>query len=427
MGAHAISLLGGAALRVSVVLAIAAATHAGGGRGEEGLALFASKALIASREGAQVLDDAVVLVKDGRIEAVGPRRGTQVPEGYQRLDVGSRWVMPGMIDLHTHVGGSGRDINDMVYQTNEGLRVSPAVEPRNPMLLREVAAGITTVLFIPGSGTNIGGAGILMKTGLDTFEEMRIRDPGSLKIAQADNPARWGYGMGRITLNYHIRGTVRRGLAYARAWREHEAGRGPRPAKNVQYEVFRDLLEKRTQVSTHTQVYQVVLATITILRGEFGLDVYIDHGEWKGFLAAELAREMQVDAIIGPRQIDTFQGRIDTDGRILGVAAGYQERGLERVGFNTDAPVVPGEELPLQSAVGVRYGFDNSRMQAVRALTIVPAMTAGIADRVGSLEAGKDADIAVVTGDPSDPRSAVDLVFIEGRKVYEVGDGPRRW
>jgi imidazolonepropionase-like amidohydrolase len=89
--------------------------------------------------------------------------------------------------------------------------------------------------------------------------------------------------------------------------------------------------------------------------------------------------------------------------------------------------VIPQEELFLQSAINVRYGFDNSNMAAVRGHTIVPAKTARIDHRVGSLERGKDADIVVTTGDPSDPRSSVELVLIEGRAVYDVQLHRRRF
>ncbi len=407
--------------------------------GGPGLALCTAKALTAAWEGPATVDHAVLLVRDGRIERIGPSREVPIPVGYEVLDVGERWIMPGMIDLHTHIGGTG-DINDMVYQTNEGLRVSTAVVPGNPALERDVRAGVTTILFIPGSGTNVGGQGILLKTGLSTFEEMRLRDPGSLKIAMGDNPTRWGYGMGRAMMNFNIRCVLRAGLAWARRQEQPESEPGGGSGANdVRFEIFRALLDGSTQVSTHTQVYQLVMNTIRILKGEFGIDVYIDHGEWGAFRLAPIAQAQGVAAICGPRIIDTFANdRADTDGAIMSVPGEYQRLGLQHVGFNTDAPVVPAEELPLQAAMGVRYGFDSARMQHVQGLTIVPARVAGIADRVGSLEPGKDADLVVLGGDPADPRNAVELVLIEGRVVYrapaagrEAGrvgaGGPRLW
>jgi imidazolonepropionase-like amidohydrolase len=109
------------------------------------------------------------------------------------------------------------------------------------------------------------------------------------------------------------------------------------------------------------------------------------------------------------------------------IAGEYQARGMDMVGFNTDSPVIPQEELFLQSAVNVRYGFKNDDAQAVRGHTIVPAKTAGIDKRVGSLEPGKDADIVILSGDPSDPRTSVEIVFIEGRKVYDTARDVRRF
>jgi imidazolonepropionase-like amidohydrolase len=379
-------------------------------------AVHATKALVASFDGPQCVDDALVVVRDGRIESVQPARAAAPPADLALFDVRPNWVVPGFVDLHSHVGGRGGDINDMVLQVNAGLRTAPTVEPSNRELDRAVAAGVTTILYIPGSGTNMGGAGILLKTALPTFEEMRVRDPGSLKIAQGDNPTRWAYGMGRGLMNYHIRTELARGLAYAK----RRAGGDPTVERNLRFDVFEDLLAKRTQVSTHTQIYALVHYTLEIVRREFGIDVYIDHGEWKGYLATPQALELGVAAICGPREIDAPGGRaMDYDGRIVGIAGEYQARGMELVGFNTDAPVVPQDELFLQASMGTRYGFDAREMQGVRGLTIVPAKVAGIDGRVGSLEKGKDADLVVISGDPLDPRSVVQRVWIEGRLVHE--------
>jgi adenine deaminase len=145
--------------------------------------------------------------------------------------------------------------------------------------------------------------------------------------------------------------------------------------------------------------------------------------------AAPLAQEIGVQAIIGPRELD---GTIvplcpGTDGKFVGIAAGYQQAGHQQIGFNTDSPIIPEEELPVQATVSVHYGFDDARMDSVRGLTIVPAITAGIDDRVGSLAPGKDADLLVVTGDPIDPRNVVQKVYIEGEPVYDETRDGRRW
>jgi len=398
-----------------------AAGEPGAAGSERGLALRAVKALCVPAEGPQVIDDALVLVKDGRIEAVGRARALEVPDGYEVLDFGELWLTPGLVDLHVHTAGALGDLNDMVYLTNPGLRASTTVTPRNPAIARSLAGGVTSMLLVPGSGTNMGGQAVLVKNGLAHYEESEIRNPGALKLAQAGNPERYLFQVGRSFMNWNTRNTFLRGLAYARKWARFEKEGGEEPEVDLQFEVFRDLLAKRTQVAVHTQIYQVVMMTVLMVKREMGLDVYIDHGTFDGWRAAPLAQEFGVPAILGPRNISRhYSGFIDTDGQIQGVAAKYQEGGLEMIGFNTDAPVIPGEDLSVQAAMGVRYGFELDHLETVRGLTIIPALTAGIADRVGSLEPGKDADILVVTGDPADPRTSVEIVFVEGRRVYDA-------
>jgi len=432
LGFLAFLALLGAPARSQTPAQTPARAPAAGERGGPGLALLARKVLTVPFEGVQFVDNAVLLVKDGKIEAVGTKAETAIPAGYQIVDLGDRWLMPGMIDLHSHVAGTF-DINDMVYLCNPGLRVSCSVIPENPRFKVAVAAGVTTVLFIPGSGVNMSGQGVLVKTGLDRYEDAVIRNPGSLKIAQAGNPEGWTVGVGRSFMNFDLRQVLRRGKAYAERWKAHDASSGSEaPEKNFDLEIFRALLEKKAQISTHTQIFQVVLTTLTMLRREFGFDVYIDHGEMAGYKLAALAVELGVPVISGPREVEvptrTFINWTGSNPEaILGIAAEYQKGGVKMLGFNTDAPVVPEEELPIQATVSVHYGLDDSQVESVRGLTIIPAITAGIAQRVGSLEPGKDADILIVTGDPIDPRNIVERVFIDGRSVYDVAKEKRRW
>jgi len=437
-------------LRALLALALAAAPGAvpvagaerpgpkPGEAGGAGLALRSRKVLTAALEGPQVIDHGRVLVKDGRIEAVGPASATPVPEGYVEIDVGEAWLMPGMIDLHCHIAAGNvlfkNDINDMVYLTNPGLRACAGVVPNNHLMRRGVGGGVTTVLFIPGSGTNMGGQGVLLKIGLERYEESELRNPGSLKLAQAGNPERWTIGVGRSFMNWNTRNTFKRGIAYAKRWEAFEQGSGEEPEKDLELEIFRALYGKEAQVSTHTQMYQVVLMTITMVAQELGLDAFIDHGSFDGYRTAALAQAAGVQAILGPRMIaSTFPGFIDTDGKIIGMAAAYQERGHRVIGFNTDCidegvfVTPPQEELSLQAGMSVRYGLENTNLESVRGLTINPAIAAGIEDRVGSLEPGKDADVLVISGDPGDPRTRVERVYTDGRVVYDSATERRRW
>ena len=412
---------------------VSASSESGPAPGEVGgpeLVLRASKILTCAQVGARVIDHGVVAVLDGRIAYVGQEADLPDPARERVLeDVGENWLMPGMIDLHTHESGislfKGNDLNDVVFLTNPGLRASAAVQPGNHASMKAARAGVTTVLYIPGSGSNIGGAGVLLKTGFDRYEDAELRNPGSMKLAQAGNPERFAWGVSRSFMNWHTRDTLRRGLAYARAW---EAG--TTDEVDPQWELFRGLLNKTVQVSTHTQIYQVVLETLTMVREEFGLDVYIDHGTIGAWKLGGLAESLGVPAILGPRNVDTpsrgflrWAANIQDEGW-RGVAAGYQAAGNTHIGFNTDAPIISDEEFTMQAAMAVHFGFEDSQMQTVRGLTIIPAMAAGVADQVGSLEVGKQADLLAISGHPADPRSRIGLVLIEGRRIDDPTSGP---
>jgi len=415
-----------------VVVANAAAYENPGAVGQPGLALRTAKALVAEYQGRATIDHAVILVRDGRIEAVGGASSVEIPNGYETIDVGSNWIMPGMIDLHSHVAHGLNDLSDSVYLTNPGMRTSAAIIPGFAYMEEAVAGGVTSVLYIPGSASNMGGQGVLLRTTGDSYEDMELRTPGSLKLAQSGNPERLGpHYPQRSFMNWNTRNTFRRGVAYAKRWMDYEEGKGPKPERDLQFDVFRDLLSGKTQVSTHTQMYQVVLMTLTMIARDFKLPVYIDHGTFDGFRAAAMAEELGVPAILGPRQVcATFPGFIDTGGAVEGVAAKYQEAGHKLIGFNTDSIGIFGiqqTELALQSAMGVRYGFNDDDMDSVRGITIVPAMASGLDEILGSIEVGKEADLVVVTGDPNDPRNSVEMVFMKGRKVYDTAVDKRRF
>jgi imidazolonepropionase-like amidohydrolase len=371
-----------------------------------------------------VLEGAAVLVSAGRIEAVLRDAGPDFapPPGYEPFDARDRWLLPGFVDLHSHIGGT--DINDMVYPVNPGLRVLDNIRPGNPLLQKAVAGGVTTILFLPGSGTNMSGFGALMKTAGSTLDECLVRFPGALKIAQGGNPERGGgdLGLDRMGMNWLIRNALREGKVYTEAWDDYAAGQRPSaPERNPRLEYFRGLFHKEFPVIVHTQGYPLLASTLRILKDEMGLWVVIGHGCFDApRLAAEAARR-GVPVITGPRGF-----RFDPDlGRFEGQAASWYAGGVKELGLNTDAAVVPEEEFVFQASMAVHYGLEPE--VALKALTIVPARAMGIEKRVGSVEPGKDADLVVWTGDPLDVRNYVLLSIVNGRVAYDVRREPRRF
>jgi imidazolonepropionase-like amidohydrolase len=371
----------------------------------------------------QPIVNGTILVSDGKIEAIGPRDKVKVPDGYTVLDHGDKFAMPGLVDVHSHVGGSG-DINEMVYQTNPELRVLDVIKPHNERLKVAVAGGVTTVCFIPGSGTNMGGWGALMKTGPGTVEEVVIRSPGVLKIAQAGNPERQGgeVGSGRMGMNHVIREQLRVGQGYVKDWDDWGAGRrATKPTRNLRLEYFKPLFHREIPILVHTQGYQVIQSTLRILHDEFNLKVIIGHACFDSYRLAEETKKRGIPVMSGPRIF-----RYDTEtGQIRGIVAEYAQRGVTFLGVNTDAPVVPQEELFFQATMAVRFGWTEE--QALRGLTIEPAKALMIDKRVGSLEVGKDADVVVTTGPIIDPRAYVTCVLIDGRVVYDTKKDRRRF
>lgn len=376
----------------------------------------------------------VVLTENSTVVAVGPAADTPIPEGYEIIDCGDSWITPGLVDLHCHVASAGTgDINDAVHANNYEFRTLDLVTLDHPSLRRALAGGITTVLYIPGSGSNTGGFGTLTKTHGRSPEEARVRFPGSLKLAQAYNPLRNGGDLGStiMGMNDGTRDAFLRAQRYHQAHEDHKAG-GPKPEFDPSMEYLRGLMRHEYPVSVHTQQYHVVLATIQELRQEFGLWTVIVHGTMDAYPLSGLAAETGVPVCLGPRQFhyDTATSRFiglagvwyhgfdpaNLDLPYPGVRGPQRGLGRDAIGINTDSPVVPQEQLTLQAAMAVRLGLPHDI--AIRGLTINPARMIGADHRLGSIEVGKDADLVVWSGDPLDPRHHARRTIVNGQTAY---------
>lgn len=381
------------------------------------------------------IDNGVVLTKNGTIVAVGRADQVEVPEGYEKVDCGDAWIVPGLIEAHCHIASPSFDLNDTVHATNPEFRTLDLVTLNHDQIKVAQAGGVSTALYIPGSGSNMGGFGTLTKTWGRTPDEALVRFPGSLKIAQAGNPERGSGDLGTdmMGMSEGIRITLQRGKRYHEEWVAFEQGKGPQPKKQVDLEYLRGLFRHEYPVSVHTQIYQVVLNTLQELRQELGLWTVIVHGTFDGYRLSEDMMEFGVPIAGGPRQYffntrtSRFEGLVGNWYR--GGQHGWREpvKGLGRdgVGVNTDSPVVPQEQLPLQAAMAARLGLPHE--VAVRGLTINPARFLGIEHRVGSLEVGKDADLGIWSGDPIDPRSHVRTMVINGTICYRRNDARPMW
>lgn len=377
-------------------------------------------------EGDPIDGGAVILTKDGKITGIGKASETAIPEGYEVVDLGDTWCAPGLVELHCHIAGRGFDLNDTLHQTNPEMRTLDLITMDHENLRNALAGGVTTVLLIPGSGSNMGGFGTITKTAGRSPEEALVRFPGCLKIAQAGNPERYSGDLGMTTMgmNHGLRLTLERGRKYYQAWEDFDAGTGPKPKFDPGLEYLRGLFRHEYPVCVHTQLYQVALATLRELRDEFGLWTVIVHGTFEAYRLSEEAHKRGVPVCNGPRQFffdrgtSQFVGLANAwfDGGSHNPQRAVRGLGIDGVGVNTDSPVIAQEQLQLQSALSVRLGLPWE--VGMRAVTINPAHFAGIDDRVGSLVVGKDADLVFWHGDPLDPRSAVESTVVNGSIAY---------
>ncbi len=381
------------------------------------------------------IEDGVVLTRNGKIVAYGKADEIAVPDGFEVMDLGDTWCVPGLVELHCHIAADGFDLNDTVHQTNPEMRTLDLITMGHQQMVDARAGGVTTVLYIPGSGSNMGGFGTLTKTWGRNPQEALIRFPGCLKVAQAGNPERRSgdLGLGPMGMNEGLRLTFEQGKAYHEEWVAWEKGEGPKPEKKANLELLRGLFRHEYPVAVHTQIYQVAQQTIRQLRLELGLWTVIVHGTFDAYRLSEFAQVSGVPIANGPRQYHFDSGRgwgsgSGAESSFVGLADawysggqhGWQEPvkgvGIDGIAVNTDSPVVAQEELTLQCAMAVRLGLPDA--VGLRALTINPARFMRIDDRVGSIEVGKDADMAFWSGDPIDPRSHVRMTVINGNVAY---------
>jgi imidazolonepropionase-like amidohydrolase len=372
-------------------------------------------------------EDGVVLISDGRIEAVG--RDVRVPEAAERLDAAGKVVLPGLVDAHTHLGvheeaegWAGQDTNEMTDPVTPQVRALDAINPADLAFADAVAGGVLTVNVNPGSGNPIGGQAAAIRTAGRTVDEMLLRAPSGLKSALGENPKRvYGDRKQLPSTRLGTAAVIRDALVKARNYLDKldRGDDGEPPERDLRWEALGLVLSGEIPWRQHCHRADDI-ATALRLADEFGYRLVIDHGTEAALLADRLA-ERGVPVLIGP--LLTSRSKVELRNRSLASPGRLAAAGVE-LGIITDHPVVPIHLLHVQAALAVREGLDPSA--ALRAVTLTPARVLGLDDRLGSLEPGKHATLCVWSGDPLDARSRVETAWIEGRQVFGSDpDSPR--
>ncbi len=339
------------------------------------------------------------------------------------LDVQGAWVMPGLIDAHCHVGITeekwgmvGDDCNEMTNPVTPQLRALDAVNPMDPAFHDAIIAGITSLLTGPGSSNVVGGQSLFMKVQGRCLDKMVIKAPAAMKAAFGENP-KMNYGDNdkmpgsRMAIGAMLREELYKACRYLEKKKQGELAPGE---EDFRMECWIPVLEKKIPLKAHAHRADDILTAIRIAK-EFDLDMTLDHCT-EGHLIADEIAESGFPVIVGPDL--TSRSKIEVK-NLSFKTAGVLERAGIKTAIMTDHPVSLIRYLPLCAGLSVKQGL--SMEGGLRAITIHAAEICGVSDCVGSLEAGKDADIAVFTGNPMEVFSETLFTIINGSIIYQKG------
>lgn len=372
------------------------------------------------------VENGTVLIQDGRIAAVGA--GVTVPEGVPTVDASGKWVLPGFVEAHGHVGiheeangPAGDDTNEMTTPNTAAVRAIDAVNIDDEGFRDALAGGVTAIVVKPGSGNPIGGQTVAIKSwGGRTIDEQVIKEAVSVKSALGENPKRV-YGGKNVTPSTRlgVAMIIRQAFVEAqnyRAQREEAERDGKAFARDLGKETLARVLDGELVWDQHTHRHDDI-ATAIRLADEFGYRLVVNHGT-EAHKIADVLAERDIPVIFGP--MFTSRSKVELRDRAIGNLAKLAAAGV-RVAITTDHPVVPINFLVHQASLAVKEGLP--RETALEALTVNPASFLGLDDRIGSLTPGLDGDVVVWSGDPLDVTSRAERVYISGEEVYRWEDG----
>ena len=376
--------------------------------------------LVLSMEG-EPLNPGVVLVENGKVAAVG--RDLPLPAGAVVLNASGKVVMPGLVEAHSHLGlaeeGSrfeGDDANEFSEPVTPHLRALDGINPFDQGFQDALEGGVTCAYIGPGSANVVGGEGLVLKTCGRVVDKMSVKAPAGLKVAFGENP-KWNYGFHKKmpVSRMATAALLRQELLRAEHYR-HKIKKGDEVERDLKLEAFVRVLEGEIPLRAHAHRADDLLTALRVAR-EFGVQLVLEHCT-EGHLIAEELALAGVPCVVGP----SLSSRSKMELRELSfkTAAVLAEAGV-RVALTTDHPVVPIRYLLLTASLAAAAGMREEA--ALRAVTIEAARILGLAERLGSIRPGKDADLLILSGDPLDARSRVETVLIDGRVVLGDGNG----
>ena len=363
-----------------------------------------------------------VLVDNGKIVQVAEKIGET--SDMEVIDAEGCIVMPGIIEAHCHIGiheedkgFEGADGNETTDPVTPYLRALDAVNPMDTAFDDAVKAGITSVMTGPGSANVIGGQFVFMKTSGKCIDDMVVKEPSAMKIAFGENPKRVYNSKGKMpSTRMATAALLREALTKAKAYKakkEKAIKAGELFEEDFKLESLIPVLERKIPLKAHAHRADDILTAIRIAK-EFNVRMTLDHCSEGQFIADKI-KQTGFPAIIGPTL--TARSKIEVQNKTFKTPGILAKAGI-KVAITTDHPVVPVQYLPICAGFAAKEGLGIE--EAYKAMTINSAEICGVDDRVGSLEVGKDADIAIFTGNPMEVFTETKYTIINGKVVYSA-------
>lgn len=381
--------------------------------------LLIRNARLFTMEGDGYIEGGDVLMEAGKVVAAGANLSAP---GAKVIDAHGAYATPGFVDPHTHIGlwadGERDDTGDGNEETDPvtpHLRALDAVNPVDPCFAEACRAGVTSVAAGPGSANVLGGQFLAMKTHGKSLKTMLIKEPLAMKAAFGENPKHvYGSNGKRPGTRMGTAAVLREALYEAREYMEKRAGKDAdkRPAFNLKNEALAMVLRRELLLKMHAHRADDILTAIRIVK-EFDLRASVEHCT-EGHLIADELREAGVGVILGPLLCDRSKPELKN---LTMKAPAILHRAGVKFALMTDHGAIPEQYLPVEAGLCVREGLPE--MEALRAITINAAEVIGLADRIGSLAPGKDADLVLFDGHPLETRTHASLVLVNGEVAYE--------
>jgi imidazolonepropionase-like amidohydrolase len=366
------------------------------------------------------IEQGILLVQNGKITAVGDARTVRLSSDVTIIDVAGKVIMPGLVDSHSHIGeGSGADASAPIQPD---VRLLDGLNVRSSSLQRAQSGGITTVNVMPGSGHLDSGQTLYLKLRDDAvkIDDLLIYDKdgkymGGIKFANGTNSIRPGGGNfpgTRAKSAALVRDQFIRAQEYREKIKKAAGDATKMPPRDLGLEALVEVLDGKRVIHFHTHRHDDIM-TVLRLQKEFGFRVVLHHVSEAWKVADEIAKAKVPCSIIF---IDSPGGKLETTDIDFRNGAALEKAGA-LVGFHTDDSITDSRWFLRSGGLAVRAGM--SRDKALYALTMANAKILDLDGRVGSLEAGKDADFIILSGDPLSVYTHVLETWVEGKKVFD--------